>query len=168
MVSSPSLPKELELEGDKTPKTEEKTEMKRAGILKTSKLSPAASEEAKGFSDDQLFKDRLSSLPLSPSSPQEGRMSTVTIVKASPDSRREFSVVTTVEEVKDQTGGTSEPGGEVSVAGVGQPESRESFGADVKPTLGQDKDDMMEMEDIRDCKVMQVEEEMKKMELKQD
>lgn len=168
VVSSSSSPKEVELEGAKTPKTEEKTEMKRDGILKTSKLSTAASEEPKGSPSDQVSKDRLSSLPLSPSSSQGGRVSSVTIVKASPDSRREFSVVTTVEEVKDQTGGTSEQGGEISVSGVGQPESRETSGAEVKPTLGQDKDDMMEMEDIRDCKVMQVEEEMEKMELKQD
>uniref|UniRef100_A0A3P8S4L1 RELT like 2 n=1 Tax=Amphiprion percula TaxID=161767 RepID=A0A3P8S4L1_AMPPE len=160
--------KDLDFEGTKITKTEEKMEMKRAGILKTSKLSPAASEESKGSSSDQLFKDRVDSLPLSPSSPQGGRMSSVTIVKASPDSRREFSVVPTVEEeepsVKEQTGLTSEQRGEVS----GQPESRERSGAEVKAALGQEKDDMMEMEDIRDCKVMQVEEDVEKMELQQD
>lgn len=160
--------KDLDFEGVKTTKTEEKTGMKRAGILKPSKLPPAASEESNGSSSNQLLKDRLGSLPLSPSSPPGGRMGGVTIVKASPDSRREFSVVTTVEEeepsVKEQTGLTSEQGGDVS----GQPESRESSGAEVKPALGQEKDDMMEMEDIRDCKVMQVEEEMQKMELQQD
>ncbi|XP_022057092.2 RELT-like protein 2 [Acanthochromis polyacanthus] len=168
VVSGSSSSKDLDFEGTKTAKTEEKTEMKQAGILKTSKLSPAASEESKISSSDQLFKDRLGSLTLSPSSPQGGRRSSVTIVKASPDSRREFSVVTTIEEeessVKEQTGLTSEQGGEVSE----QPESRESSGAEVKQALGQEKDDMMEMEDIRDCKVMQVEEELEKMELQQD
>ncbi|XP_008298422.1 RELT-like protein 2 [Stegastes partitus] len=167
VVSSSSSSKELKLEGAKTPKAEEKTEIKRAGILKASKLSPSATDDSTGSSSDQLFKDRLSSLPLSPSSPQGGSISSVTIVKASPDSRREFSVVTTAEEEEssenDQRGETSAQGGE-----VGQPESTETTGAEVKPTLGPEKDDMMEMEDIRDCKVTQAEEEVENMELKQD
>ncbi|CAL8264359.1 unnamed protein product [Lota lota] len=51
-----------------------------------------------------LGKDGLRSQPVSPGQPQspslaqEGRMSSVSIVKASPDSKREFSVVTMLEE----------------------------------------------------------------------
>lgn len=145
----PGSSKDLDSEGTKTTKTEEKTGMKRAGILKTSKLSAAASEQSEGSSSDQLLKDRVDSLLLSPSSPPGGRTSSVTLVRASPDSSREFSVVTTVDE--EQTGRRSERGG----------------GA--KAALGQEKDDMMEMEDIRDCKVMQLEEEeLEEMELQQD
>lgn len=165
-------------------------EKKRAGILKTSKLSPGAAVDSKGSAvsspSGQLFTDRMDSLPLSlstplsPSSPQGSRVSSVTVVKASPDSKREFSVVTMVEEdqstsIKDQKAVTSEfgveleeggisvavgQGGEVSVTAAGRPENQsgETSGAEARPMLTQDKDDMVEMEDIRDCKVMQVEE----------
>lgn len=143
----PGSSKDLDSEGTKTTKAEEKTGMKRAGILKTSKLSPAASEQSEGSSSDQLLKDRVDSFLLSPSSPPGGRTSSVTVVRASNDSSREFSVVSTVEE--EQTGRSSERGG----------------GA--KAALGQEKDDMMEMEDIRDCKVMMQleEEELEEMEM---
>ncbi|GLD62751.1 mucin-5AC-like protein [Lates japonicus] len=113
--------------------------------------------------------------------PQGNKVSSVTIVKASPDSTREFSVVTMVEDkesstsIKDQEGETSElgaesekaglsptvgRGGEVSVSGIGQPESQrgETSAAEGGPTLSQERDDMVEMEDIRDCKVMQASE----------
>lgn len=105
----------------------------------------------------------------------------MTVVKASPDSKREFSVATMVEEkesstsIKDHEGVTSElrveseqagiipavgQGGEVYVSGFGQTESQsgETPGAEVRPSVSQEKDEMMEMEDIRDCKVTQAEE----------
>lgn len=105
----------------------------------------------------------------------------MTIVKASPNSKREFSVATMVEEkesstsIKDHKGATSElrvesekagtipavgQGGEVYVSGVGQTESQsgETPGAEVGPRVSQEKDDMVQMEDIRDCKVTQAEE----------
>lgn len=175
---------ERELEGTTTPKAEEKLEFKRPGILKKNKLSPVAAGESKSSalssSSEQLFKDRSSSLPLlpsslSPSSPQGGRISSVTIVKASPDSQREFSVVTMVEEekstTKDQKEDDYELGAEPDkrvigsaegddfVPGARQPESQsgKTSGVEVIPSLSQEKEDMMEMEDIRDCKVMQVE-----------
>ncbi|XP_026187016.1 RELT-like protein 2 [Mastacembelus armatus] len=124
---------------------------------------------------DQFSKDRLSSFPISPSSPLtpsspiERKISSVTIVKASPDSKREFSVVTMVEDeefftsIKDQKGTTSELGdvcqGDVSLLGIRQTESqKEETAADVKLKLSQEKYAMMEMEDIRDCKVTQVQE----------
>lgn len=175
---------ERELEGTTMPKAEEKLEFKRPGILKKNKLSPVAAGESKSSalssSPEQLFKDRSSSLPLSPSSlspssPQGGRISSVTIVKASPDSQREFSVVTMVEEEKSTTNDQKEDDyelgaetdkrvirsaeGEDFVPGATQPESQsgKTSGVEVIPSLSQEKEDMMEMEDIRDCKVMQVE-----------
>lgn len=77
--------------------------------------------------------------------------------------------------IKDQRRETSDPlvesekagicqrggqGGKVFVSGVGQPESQseDTSRAELRPTVSQEKDDMVEMEDIRDCKVMQVEE----------
>ncbi|XP_034739138.1 RELT-like protein 2 [Etheostoma cragini] len=192
MNSQPFSLKEQELEKAGIQKTEEKTEIIRPGILKTAK-PPPVQEDSKGpahySSIDQLSKNRLSSLPLSssiplsPSSPIGSVTSSVTIVKASPDSKREFSVVTMVEEkesstsIKDKIGSTSElrvesekiipgispklsRGGEVYVSVVGQPESESGKTpvAEVSPRVCQEKDDMVEMEDIRDCKVTQVEE----------
>lgn len=51
------------------------------------------------------------------------------------------------------------PGGKVSLSGVEQAlsQSEETSGAEERPTVSQEKDDMVEMEDIKDCKVMQVE-----------
>lgn len=177
MISSQLSLKEQELEGAPIPKSEGKTERKTAGILKTLQIpSPT----------DRLSKDRLSTLPLSPSSltspssPIGNRVTNVTIVKASPDSKREFSVVTMVEEeesstsLKEQKGKTSELGVEsdkvgissadsqgvkLSSSGVGPSESQcgETSGADDWPMIYQEKDDMVEMEDIRDCQVQQVE-----------
>ncbi|XP_076595543.1 RELT-like protein 2 [Chaetodon auriga] len=189
LVSSPLSLKEEQLEGAGIPKTEGTTEIKRAGILKTTKLSPieADSKGAALLPTDQFSKDRLSNLslsassPLSPSSPIGSRVSHVTIIKASPDSKREFSVVTMMEDeesstsIKDQKGETSElqveqekagispavgQGGRISVSGVGQAENQrgETSGTEHRPTASQEKDDMVEMEDIRDCKVTQVEE----------
>lgn len=158
-VSSPLSTKEQEPEGARILKTEQKTEIKRVGVLAIS--APT----------DKLCKDRLSNLPLSPTSPIGSRVSNVTIVKASPNSKREFSVVTMVEEeesstsTKDQQRGTSELGVESekveispTVLDVGQPESQhgENLGTQDRPTVSLDKDDMVEMEDIRDCKVTQM------------
>ncbi|KAM4622128.1 RELT-like protein 2 [Polymixia lowei] len=195
-------PSEREHEGARTLETVEKaiekSEMERVGILKTDKLSPVTGD-FKGVvlssPSDLLSTDRLSSLPvspsrpLSPSSPQGGRMSSVTIVKASPDSKREFSVVTMVDEeepsisvrkAEPQGGETSElwvesadvgvsQGGELSTSVVVQSEGQrgetspevgsmegqadEPSVVVVGPTLSQEKDDMVEMEDIRDCTV---------------
>lgn len=94
----------------------------------------------------------------------------MTIVKASPDGRREFAVVTMVEE-KESSASPEDKLREASELGVG-PEK-----ASISPTLpdvgkpaigpgqnsrlaslSQDKDDMVEMEDIQDCKVTQPEE----------
>nr|XP_046262080.1 RELT-like protein 2 [Scatophagus argus]XP_046262081.1 RELT-like protein 2 [Scatophagus argus]XP_046262082.1 RELT-like protein 2 [Scatophagus argus] len=197
-VSSPFSMKEHELEGTRMQKQEEKTEIKKVGILKTAKLLPDEGDKASKASSlssptNQFSKDRLSSStlpplsPLSPSSPVGSRVSNVTIVKASPDSKREFSVVTMMEEekpsfsMKDQKGETSElgaeseislavgQGGKVSVSGVGQSESQhgETSGTDARSKVSQEKDDMVEMEDIRDCKVTQVEETEKAEELEE-
>lgn len=173
---SPSQARSLERELDVATlsKCEEKSEFKRPGILKKDKLLLISSGDSKGSapSSPSDFKDRCSSLPLSPSSlspssPLGGRVSSVTIVKASPDSQREFSVVTMVEEEKSSTEdqkednhelgvelekrviGSADQEGDVLVSGVS--------GVEVIAPPSQDKDDMMEMEDIRDCKVMLVE-----------
>lgn len=190
VVSSPISQKEQELEGVRIPKTEDKIQIKTVGILKKAKPSPIEGDsKASALSSptDQLSKDRLSNLTLSspslltPSSPKGSSVSNVTIVKASPDSKREFSVVTMVEEeessisINRQKEETSEPrvesekakitpavsqGEKVSILDAGQPESQRGqiSGVEDKPTVSQEKDDMVEMEDFRDCKVMQVEE----------
>uniref|UniRef100_UPI0037E8D0BA RELT-like protein 2 n=1 Tax=Semicossyphus pulcher TaxID=241346 RepID=UPI0037E8D0BA len=183
-VSSPLSMKEQEIEGARIPRTEEKT-----GILKAAKPSPVegySKEPAHFPPSDQLSEDRPSSLLLSPSSPVSSspigsRISSVTIVKARPDSKREFSVVTMAKKeesstsTKDQGGGPSETGvepekqkispavdreREVYISGVGQPEkqSGETSGAEEMLAVSQEKDDMVEMEDIRDCKVTQEQE----------
>lgn len=123
-VSVPTSPKQSQLEVSTTLPSVEKPKLKNLGILNTDKVSPQ----------------------LSPSSPLGGRISSVTIVKASPDSKREFSVVTMVEEQK----GTLET--------VAKEEQQEIWGEEVRSTLSQDKDDIVEMEDIKDCKVTQGEE----------
>ncbi|MEQ2233121.1 hypothetical protein ILYODFUR_018694 [Ilyodon furcidens] len=154
-------------------------ENRRAGILKTPKLSPVASGDP-ASSSEQIFKDRLSSLPLSPSRPlspsslQGGRISSVTIVKASPDSKREFSVSlvdkedASSEDHKDESPENGFKSEKVKISpadkmqedifvGESEIQSRDTSGVEARLYLDQDKDDMMEMEDIRDCKVTQVE-----------
>lgn len=84
-----------------------------------------------------------SSPQLSPSLPVGGRVGSVTIVKASPDSKREFSVVTMVEE---QMGASN--------ADIEEPV--DDGGAEVKWTLGDEKEEMVEMEEISECRVTQV------------
>lgn len=186
MVSSPLSLKEQELEEARIPKSEEMTEIK-TGILKTEKLSPPVGDfigSALSSPSDQLSKDKQNSLspssPLLPSSPLGSRISSMTIVKPSSDSKREFSVVTMVEKEeqstsqKKQTGETSEfgvesgkagvsplsQGGHVPISDIGQRATQieETSGAEVRSVVSQEKDDMVEMEDIRDCKVTQVEE----------
>lgn len=181
-ASSSSFPDEEGEPGGATiQSTEEKKEIKRPGILKKPKPSPVvgvSKEIAPSSHSEQLSEDRPASLLLSPSSPlspASPRVGSVTIVKASPDSKREFSVITMVEKeeactsTKDQEGetcgreGQSEKlglssvmdrGGEVSVPGVGE-QSRGTPGAEPQPTVVPERDDMVEMEDIRDCKVTQ-------------
>ncbi|XP_054879300.1 RELT-like protein 2 [Poeciliopsis prolifica] len=168
--------KEHKLEGQ----IEEKIEIKRPGILRTSKLSPVAAGDL-GSSFEQVLNDRLSNLPLTPPSPlsssslQEGRVTSVTIVKASPDSKREFSVVTMVDKEeasssnqrlkssqdgfkseREETNPTFRKQEQIFI-GVSQTQRKETSGGETRSYPGQDKDDMMEMEDIRDCQVTQVE-----------
>lgn len=147
-----------------------KTEIKRAGILKSpksSRVEGGSKALVRSSPTDQFPKDKITNLPLSPSSPMGCIISNVTIVKASPDSRREFSVVTMVEEERDQQRETSNLGMELenadaspTVLDVGQPpiQQGENSRSQDRPTVSQDKDDMVEMEDIKDCKVTQVEE----------
>lgn len=87
-----------------------------------------------------------SSPQVSPSLSVGGRVGSVTIVKASPDSKREFSVVTMVEE---QMG--------ASKADIEEPV--DDGGAEVKWILGDEKEEMVEMEEISECRVTQVGEE---------
>ncbi|MEQ2169001.1 hypothetical protein GOODEAATRI_020458 [Goodea atripinnis] len=131
-------------------------------------------------SSEQIFKDRLSSLPLSPSRPlspsslQGGRISSVTIVKASPDSKREFSVSlvdkedASSEDHEDESPENGFKSEKVKISpadkmqedifvGESEIQSRDTSGVEARLYPDQDKDDMMEMEDIRDCKVTQVE-----------
>lgn len=148
-----------------------KTERKRPGILKSAKASPvdSSSKVLSVSSPTDQPRDKTSHLPPSPSSPMGTRGGHVTIVKASPDSRREFSVVT-MEERKssaspeDQPGETREPGVGSDKAGI-NPTVLDVGKPPIGPgehsrllSLSQDKDDMVEMEDIQDCKVTQVEE----------
>lgn len=152
-------------------KTDVKTEINRAGILKTAKLS---TEGSKGSASSSLSDQGLKSLPLIPcsqllqSSPKGSRISSVAIVKASPDSKREFSVVTLLDEEepsyssKDQkkefAGGEEDSAvnqqGDFSVSG--DKECGPTSGAKVRPALCPEKDDLMEMDDIKDCKVTHV------------
>ncbi|XP_034545230.1 RELT-like protein 2 [Notolabrus celidotus] len=181
--SSPLPVEERESVGANIRRTEEQKEIKRAGILKKATPSPVEGfpkVSALFPPTDLLSEDRPASLLLSPSSPlspASPTMGSVAIIKASPDCKREFSVTMVEKEescssTKDQEGGNSEleaasekmgrspavdQGREVSGPGVGGPEkqSGETSGADLKPTVGQERDDMVEMEDIRDCKVTQ-------------
>lgn len=106
--------------------------------------SPTVSLAAEGTSQDPRLKSstRQSTPELKNVGTPEGdqrsppsRVSSVTVVKASPDSQREFSVVTMVDEK------------------AGAPAADD--GAAPKWTLGDEKDDMMEMEEIAECRVTQ-------------
>ncbi|KAF7645213.1 hypothetical protein LDENG_00208370, partial [Lucifuga dentata] len=190
MNSSPISAVERD-QGVRTPNIGEKTEKEMVGILKfqTERNLPVEGDfEDAVFSSPsgQLPKDRLSHFPESPSSPLSpssalgNRMSSVTIIKASPDSKREFSVVTMMEEEeeeeephvsKKQEGETSGAEAELAKVGIGPADIQEgdvpfplveqshmTSKAGTETPASQEKDDMVEMEDIKDCKVKQVEE----------
>ncbi|XP_017278634.1 RELT-like protein 2 [Kryptolebias marmoratus] len=165
--------KEQKPERQTTLKTNGNTEIKRTGILKTAKQSP---DVLKGSGLSSPSDQGLRSLPLSPcsplspSSPKGSRISSVAIVKASPDSKREFSVVTLLDEEepspspknqkKESAGGEEGKCPAVSQQGdfsvSGGKEGGPALGANVRPALCPEKDDLMEMEDIKDCKVTHV------------
>ncbi|KAM3612184.1 uncharacterized protein V6R79_004098 [Siganus canaliculatus] len=104
-----------------------KAKAQSAEVLQTAKLSQGVAFSAAGQPGSSLPVTPFS--PLSPSSPLGSRVSDVTIVKASPDSKREFAVVTMVDEeessssVKDQERKAlkplSEPENVGSVSAVG-------------------------------------------------
>lgn len=160
----------MKLDLSRTPKTEKK----RPGILKSAKPSPVAStpKVLSVSSPTAQHHDKRIHSPSSPKSPAGTRGGQVTIVKASPDSKREFSVVTMVEEKESPAppedrqsdaqalGGRSEnPNTNPSVSNVANPQTGpgEVPGLPDVVLLSQDKDDMVEMEDIQDCKVTQAE-----------
>lgn len=152
----------MRLDLSRTPKTEKK----RPGILKSAKPLPleSTSKVLSASSPTGPPHDQRIQSPTSPKSPTGTTRGHVTIVKASPDSRREFSVVTMVEEKESSAspednqseshgfGDRSQnPNINPSVSDVG--DLRLPDGA----SLIQDKDDMVQMEDIQDCKVTQAE-----------
>lgn len=160
----------MRLDLSRTPKTEKK----RPGILKSAKPSPV--ESTPKFlsisSPTGQPHDKRIHMPPSPKSPTGTIGGNVTIVKASPDSRREFSVITMVEEkelsasLEDKQrdahalgDGSEKSNTNPSVSDVGNPLI--GLGEDPRLpdglSLSQDKDDMVEMEDIQDCKVTQAE-----------
>lgn len=108
------------LEGSTVQMSKEKAELKNLGTLEGD-ISPSQ---------------------LSSPSPLGGRVSSVTIIKASPDSKREFSVATMVED----QGETSK---------VDAQESVDSVGEKVTWTLGDEKEEIVEMEEIAECRVTQ-------------
>ncbi|XP_075906150.1 RELT-like protein 2 isoform X2 [Nelusetta ayraudi] len=162
----------MRLDLSRTPKTERK----RPGILKSAKASPVESsaEVLSASSPTDQPPGERSHWPPSPSSPMGPGGGHVTIVRAGPDSRREFSVVTMAEEKEGSASPEDEQresrevglGSEKAEAGptlpgagkapIGPAEHPRVPGG---PSFSQDKDDMVEMEDIQDCKVTQVEEE---------
>uniref|UniRef100_A0A3B4BM05 RELT like 2 n=1 Tax=Periophthalmus magnuspinnatus TaxID=409849 RepID=A0A3B4BM05_9GOBI len=86
--SSVKTSSQIKLEGSITQQSMEKPELKNLGIVDDGRSSPQ----------------------LSPSSPLEGRVSNVTIVKASPDSKREFSVATMTEDQAVASSSKVDPG----------------------------------------------------------
>lgn len=111
--------------------------------------SSTAQQSMPEWSNLEIVAGDKSSLQLSPSSPvarkgKEGSVSSVTIVKASPDSKREFSVVTMME---DQVGALK----------VDKEDLVTTDAAEVKWTSGDEKEDMVEMEAIAECRVTQAE-----------
>lgn len=151
-----SSSKEQELEGVGLPKTQQKTEINRTEILTMPKFSLVDGDfEATTLSSPlyHLNRDR----PLSPSSPVEN--TNITKIKSRNDIKREFSVVTHVEEesstsTKDQISDTSEPGAGSeelqTVSDVGQVESQygeSSETQDNRSTLNK-RGDSVESKDI--------------------
>lgn len=168
--SGDTPPETMRLDLSRTPKTEKK----RPGILKSAKPSPVESplKVLSASSPTGQPNDKRIHLPLSPKSPTGTIRGPVTIVKASPDSRREFSVVTMVEEKelsalpedKQRDSHALGDGSESSNINPSVSNGRNTLIGPAEdprlpdgPSLSQDKDDMVEMEDIQDCKVTQVE-----------
>ncbi|XP_029918612.1 RELT-like protein 2 [Myripristis murdjan] len=154
VATAPKSSTEMELEGTTTLKPDEKTGSVTVGILKKTNVMG----DFKGAApSDKLSEDRLSSLPPSPSTPvfpSSSLGSRISTVKASPNSQREFSVVTMVEEEKPSVSTESQTG-ETSELGTTGGQKEDPSTALVGLTVSQDKDDMVEMEDIQDCKVKQ-------------
>lgn len=151
-----SSSKEQELEGVGLPKTQEKTETHGTGMMTMPKFSLVGGDlEATSPSSPpyHLNRDR----PFPPSSPVEN--TNITIIKSRGDRKREFSVVTHVEEdsstsTKDRISDTSEPGvgsEELqTVSDVGQAESQDgesSEAQDNRSTVNK-RGDSVESKDI--------------------
>lgn len=157
VATAPKSSTEKELEGTTTLKPDEKTGSVTVGILKKDKLSNMMGDFKGIAPSDGLSEDRLSSLPPSPSTsvfPSSSLGSRISTVKASPNSQREFSVVTMVEEEKPSVSTESQTA-ETSELGTTGGQKEDPSTALVGLTVSQDKDDMVEMEDIQDCKVKQ-------------
>lgn len=139
-TSSPSV----SLQDDALPF--ETTDQERTLKVSASQTKPQSStvqQSMPELSNLEIAGGDKSSPQLSPSSPLEGRVSSVTIVKASPASKREFSVVTMMEE-------------QVGALKVDE-ELVNNDAAEVKWTFGDEKEDMVEMETIAECRVTQAE-----------
>lgn len=91
----------------------------------------------------EVLEGDKSAAQLSSPSPMGPRVSSVTIIKASPDSKREFSVATMVEDRPD----TSKGGGQ---------EMEDGGRAKVTWTLGDEKGEMEEMAECRVTRVGQI------------
>lgn len=149
-----SLSKEQELEGIGLPKTQQKTEINRTGILTMPKYSLIDGDfEATSLSSPPypLNRDR----PLSPSSPFEN--TNITMIKSCNGRERQFSVVTHVEEessTKDQSSDTSEPGADSeelqTVSDVGQAEGQYGESAETQDNRStvDKRGDFVESKDI--------------------
>lgn len=150
-----------------TLKTDVKTEINRAGIVKNSSTDGSESSGPSSPSDQGLKSLPLNPCSqLSPSSPKGSRISSVAIIKASPDSKREFSVVTLLDEEepsylskdqnKESAGRDADIHPAVSQRGDVSVSGGPASGDKVRPALCPEKDDLMEMDDIKDCKVTHV------------
>lgn len=151
-----SSSKEQKLEGVGLPKTQEKTEIHRTGIVTMPKFSLIDGDfeaTSLSFPPYHLNRDR----PFSPSSPVKN--TNITIIKSHDDSKREFFVVTHVEEdsstsTKDRISDTSEPGvgsEELpAVSDVGQAESQfgESSGTQDNRSTVNKRGDSVQSKDI--------------------
>lgn len=146
-----SLSKEQELEGVGLQKTQQKTEINRTGILTIPKFS-----QVDGDFESTLVSSPLYNLnkakPLSPSSPENTK---ITTIKSRKDRKREFFVVTHVEEesstsTKDQRSDTSEPGVGSEDSDVGQAEGQcgESSETQNKGSTEEKRGDSAESNDI--------------------
>ncbi|KAM9849445.1 RELT-like protein 2 [Aulostomus maculatus] len=165
MVSSPLSLKEQE--GARMSTVEDNPDIKRAGILKKAKLSPAVSEvlgtalSSPSYSPPEA---ELLHLPLSVSSPTStaslpgSRISHMTTVQSSPDSKRELSGITMVETkeqpLKGKAGENSVPGvesgkGATSSPSQGGPAGVGHAGGQAEE-LSEAEVSSLEMEDMRE------------------